>query len=152
MKGKIGFVIAVVAAVLFGYFCADIVFQRYQKKDSVFSEGTNMYFLQQGVYTKEDSIEKNIKKLSQSITVSEDGKYYVYIGMTASKEQAEKIQKIYRDQNIELYIREEKLNNHEFLNEVEQYDILLEASKTEAEVNSVLKTVLATYEEIVLKK
>ena len=41
------------------------------------------------------------------------------------------------------YIEEENL-----INQIKQYDVLLESSKTVEEINSVLKTVLATYDEI----
>ena len=34
------------------------------------------------------------------------------------------------------------------MNQIKQYDVLLESSKTVEEINSVLKTVLATYDEI----
>ena len=52
----------------------------------------------------------------------------------------------------DLFIKNVRIENKDFLTELEQYDILLENSKSLDEVNAVLKTILATYEERVLNK
>ena len=61
-------------------------------------------------------------------------------------------QNYFKEEGIDIYIKELNIRNEAFINEVEQYDILLDSSNTLKEVNSVMKSVLATYEEIVLKK
>ena len=71
--------------------------------------------------------------------------------MTTSMDNAKKIQENYRKKGIELYIKECYVSNNEFVSELSQYDILLSSSKTEEEMNSILSTVLASYEEFVLK-
>ena len=65
---------------------------------------------------------------------------------------AKKVQDLYQKKGIELYVKQDYVTNPEFITELSQYDILLDSTKTEDEVNSVLSTVLASYEEAVLKK
>ena len=71
-----------VAAILLGYFCGKFVFQQYEKNESVFQDAGIVYFLQQGVYTSTDSVAQNTDELSDFLTKTEDGKYYVYFGIT----------------------------------------------------------------------
>lgn len=146
---KMNFLISIVSALILGYLCANFIFNEYGNSQTTFSETNNIYFLQYGVYTKADS---NDIKVDKYIQVEEEGKYYVYVGMTTNLENAEKIQKMYKDNGIDLYIKEGYVSNSEFVNGLEQYDILLGSSKTEDEINSVLSTVLASYEEFVLNR
>ena len=67
--------------------------------------------------------------------------------MTASLNIAEKIKKLYKSENIDVYIKKENINDFSFYDQLVQYDVLLDSSNNLDEVNSVLKTILATYEE-----
>ena len=70
--------------------------------------------------------------------------------MTANSDVAKNIQSMYKEKGVDIYIKSGYLDNNDFISQLNQYDILLEASKNLAEINSVLKTVLATYDEIIL--
>lgn len=136
-------IVWILVIVLLAILSANWVYERYQKE--VYEEDAgNIYFLQQGVYTNTNSIQ-NIK--ASYITVKQDKKYYTYVGMSTSKENAQKIQKYYEKQNIPVYIKSVPVQNQEFLSELSQYDILIESSNDE-ELPNILETVLATYEEI----
>lgn len=146
---KTNFLISIICAILLGYLSATFIFKEYRDSNSVFGASNTIYFLQYGVYTNPNS--SNLKD-TKYIEVKEDGKYYVYIGMTTNLENAEKIKKIYQDDKKELYIKESYISNNEFVSELSQYDVLLDSSKTKEEVNSILSTILSTYEELVLKR
>ena len=146
-KMKINFLISIVCALLLGYLCATFVFQEYKENETVFGLSNSIYFLQYGVYTNIDSADIKVDKY---IDVEEDGKHYIYVGMTTSEENAKKIQDSYSEKNIELYVKQEYVSNNEFVSELSQYDILLSSSKTDEEMNSILSTVLSSYEEFVL--
>lgn len=145
---KMNFLISILCALLLGYLCATFIFKEYKDSESVFGLSNTVYFLQYGVYTKKDSLDI---KADKYIELEEDGKYYIYVGMTTSMDNAQKIQENYKKKGIELYIKECYVSNNEFVSELSQYDILLSSSKTEEEMNSILSTVLASYEEFVLK-
>lgn len=122
---------------------ANNAYKKYQQ--NIFSEETgNVYFLQQGAYTDSSSI-KDIK--ATYITVKQEKKYYTYVGMSTSLENALKIKNYYEKQNIPIFIKNETLTNKEFLSELSQYDILI-SSSTEEQLPHILETILSTYEEI----
>ena len=143
-------IIPIICAVLLGYLCASFIFNQYGVTGLVFSENDNIYYLQCGAYTNNDVSNTKIDGIDTKITVKEGDKYYSYIGMTGNLKIAENIKKMYKDKGIDIYIKHSNLDNADFINQLNQYDVLLESSKYIAEVNSVLKTVLATYDEIVL--
>lgn len=147
---KFNIVVPIICAILLGYLCASFIFNQYGVDSLVFNEEGNIYFLQCGAYTTIEASEAEIKGISEKITVKEGDKYYSYIGMTSEKELAESIQEMYKKNGIDIYIKDSYLENDDFINQIRQYDVLLESSNNLEEVNSVLKTVLATYDEFVL--
>ena len=141
------FIFPIFSAIILGYLCANYVLALYENVDS---EDNIIYFLQVGAYKNKDSSVDEFKSLNNKLTVKEDDKYYTYIGITSSLKQAEMIKEVYKNNNIEVYIKEKVNTNSTFQTELEQYDILLKNRSTFNEINSVLETVLATYEEEVL--
>ncbi len=147
---KINLLIPIICAVLLGYLCASFIFNQYGVASLVFQEKGDIYFLQCGAYSTLDASNQPIDGIEEKITMKEGNKYYSYIGMTSNLKIAETIKSLYEKKGIDIYIKEIHLENEDFLNELTQYDVLLESSDTLEEINSVLKTVLATYDEIVL--
>lgn len=147
---KLNIVVPIICAILLGYLCASFIFNQYGVESLVFNETENIYFLQCGAYTTKEASENKIDGIQERLTIEEDGKYYSYIGMTSEKEIAEDIQKMYKKNGVDIYIKNSYLDNDDFISQLRQYDVLLESSNTLEEVNSVLKTILATYDEFVL--
>ncbi len=119
---------------------------------SALNEGKTYYFLQEGVYTSKEVMEENTKKLNRKVTDVIENKYYVYLGITRNKKNAEKIKKIYEDDGYQIYIKEMKYENEEFYNNVTQFDLLIENTKKKEEILAIEEVVLANYEEIIKKK
>ena len=147
---KLNILVPVICAVLLGYLCASFIFNQYGVDSMVFNEDGNIYFLQCGAYTTKEASLKDIEGIDEKITVKEGEKYYSYIGMTTDSKIAKNIQDMYKEKGIDIYIKSSYLENEDFISQLSQYDVLLKASKNLDEVNSVLKTVLATYDEIIL--
>lgn len=148
MKININIVVPIICAVLLGYLCASFIFNQYGVNSLVFNENENIYYLQCGAYTTKEASEVKIENIEEKITIKEDNKYYSYIGMTTNIKIAEKIKKLYKEKGVDIYIKSTYIENTDFINQLTQYDVLLNASKNLDEVNSVLKTILATYEEL----
>lgn len=147
---KLNFVVPIICAILLGYLCASFIFNQYGMDSLVFEENKTIYYLQCGAFNTEEASLKEIKGIKDKITVKEKDKYYSYIGMTTDRKIAESIQKKYKENNIDIYIKDSYLENEDFINQLNQYDVLLKESDTIEEINSVLKTVLATFDEIIL--
>ena len=147
---KANLLISICCALLLGYLCANFLFSSYQETSrTTFSGENKVFFLQYGANQREISTDI---QLDPHIEVEQDGNYYVYVGITTDYDNAKKIQDFYEQQGVELYIKEEEVASDEFFNELSQYDILLESTDTKEEITSVLATILASYEEFVLKR
>ena len=146
MKRKI--VLPIIFALIFGFLCANYVLALYSEDSSL---NNTIYFLQAGAYKNKESSNNDLKDIDNKILIKEEDKYYLYVGITTDIKEAERIKKLYQKNNIDLYIKEKIVENDSFYLELEQYDILLKNAKSYEEVNAVFKSVLATYEERVLK-
>ena len=69
------------------------------------AETKTLYFIQQGVYSSIENVEKNTTSFPNYIYQQESDKYYVYIGITKYKENAEKIKEYYKQQVYITYIK-----------------------------------------------
>lgn len=121
-------------------------------KDKVldaFKESSNYYVLQEGVYSNEKIMEENIKNLSSKVIEEENGKYYVYVGITTKKENAMKLKKIYESKGYQLYLKNLKIASEEFYNNTVQFDMLINKTAKEDEILTIEEVVLANYDEII---
>lgn len=147
MKGKV--LLLFVLVIISGFVTAKVAFKIYY---SPTEEKYNSYFVQSGVYTDKETLEKSLKKLNGYVTEEKDNKYYVYVGISTDEENAEKIKEIYKKNNIDVYIKKSNINNMEFFSNLEQYDILLKEVDKIDDINSINKVILSSYQEIVLGK
>ena len=138
--------------ILLGIVVGTILRGEYQEEIlDVFGTRKNYYFLQEGVYSTEENLEENIKNLDAKLIIEEEGKYYVYLGITQVKENAEKIKKIYEKDGYQIYIKERNISNEEFYNNVSQFDLLIQSTDNSEEILAIEEVVLANYEEIIKK-
>lgn len=142
---KMNLIISVLCAVLLGYLCSNFIFKEYASTTK-----SNIYYLQCATYDNLDSSKNKIEGVEDQLVMKEDSNYNAYIGMTTDINIANNIKKMYKDIGVDINIKDSYLDNNDFVQELTQYDILLKESKNIKEVNSVLKTILATFDEIVL--
>jgi len=145
---KKNFLIPLVISIILGFISAQIVYNEYDKKQEI--NKNNTYILQGGVYTTKETLETAIKSFNNYLVVSEDNKYYVYLAMTTSRDNAQKLKKMYENMEIEIYVREVNIDNTEFVSNLEQYDILIESVDNTDNLLSINEVVLSSYEELVL--
>ena len=140
-------VLAVVFVVL-GAICGNYLYEKAPESISVFWEDDTYYFLQEGVYSSKDIMQENVEDLTNKLAIFEDDKYYVYVGITMSADNAKKIQKIYQNFGYDIYIKTVELDNEEFASNVSQFDLLVEDSDVTSDILTVEEVVLANYEQI----
>ena len=143
---KINYIIPVLSAVILGYLCANYVISEYNT--NLDTRGSNVYFLQIASYNDYDSTNDKYPDIKNKLTIKEGNKYCTYIGITMDKKEDNRIKELYSKNKIDLYIKTIKINNVSFINELEQYDVLLKNSKTKEEIDQVLRSILSSYEEI----
>lgn len=148
MKNKI--LIPTVLSLLIGSYLGFIVFRQYKNNsETVFSEKTIIYFLQQGVYSTKESMEDNTKLLNEYIYTLEDNKYRVFIGITADKSNAEKIENIYKNKSIDIYIKERNILDMSFVEKLKQYDEIIRTSNDDNVILELQNQILNEYELVV---
>lgn len=141
---KIKIFIYLVIAVIAGYIVGLYLFN-YQDSSKYVS--TNLvYFVQDTVALDSSQIGTDYTRVVRE----KDGKYYSYVGITMSRENAEKIQEYYSFLGVDTYIQEEMVSNLDFIGSLQEYDQLL-SSTSGSDMVSVLKVILATYNEMVLQ-
>ena len=143
------FILSVLITMVFGIITARVVYSK-TVSDSNTKDGSLVYFLQLGVYTNEDSMNSDTKNVENKLVIKEDNKYYVYVGISKSKNNLKKISKMYDDLGYSLYIKEQIVMNREFMVNLEQFDKLLKLAESEDEVNTVNSVILSSYEEMVI--
>ena len=67
--------------------------------------------MQYAIFTNEDVISEATGKLDNYFLIENDGKYYVYLGAYSTLANAEKMKKIYEDDKIYTYIKNDYISN-----------------------------------------
>lgn len=142
--------IPVLFAVLLGFYGAKIVYGFNRVKQSVSNVSHNAYAIQYGVYTSADTLNKTMSNIDNYVVSMEDGKYYIYIGFTTDSKNLTKIRNVYDELGIDVYIKEVFINNDEFINTLEQFDVLLDNVSSNVDVLSITGAILSSYDELVL--
>lgn len=147
---KKNLMIPLVISIILGFISAQIVYSTYRK--NLEESSYNAYIIQIGSYNNEDSLDETFESEEDYLIVEEDGKYNVYVGITTDLVNANKIKNLYQNKNIETYIKPTVINNVEFVNNLEQYDILISEVDSEENIISISDVILSSYEEMVLGK
>ena len=138
--------IPIALSIVIGYFFGTFIYDQYDESLMAFSDSKVIYFLQQGVFSNNNSLNDDISNLDVHLVEEENDKYYVYVGLTSSYELAEKIKSIYKDNGYSLYIKEKNITNKSFINEIAEYDKLINSSNDFGTLNKVLSAVVDSYE------
>ena len=145
------FLIPIMLAILTGIVLAKIVFSQYDTPElqTVFNDNEEIMLLQIGVYSSKDSMEENTKSFDYYIYQEQEGLYYVYIGITQSENNLDKIKVIYQNLGYEIYVKKITIDNQAFLEVLQQYDELLTKTDDQEIIKTINGKILKKYEELV---
>lgn len=107
-----------------------------------------IYLLEYGIYDTYESMEENGKEIENYFYYTDNNGYHILLGITENKNIISKIGESY--ENIaNINIREDYIDNMEFIESLKQYDnLIINSNKTE--VLQAEKQILSKYEELVL--
>jgi hypothetical protein len=143
-------VITSIISFLFGNY----IFKTYKDNlemalESVSSLYDTVYMLQYGSYKNKDKAMDN--KLKYFAMEEENGYYKVYVGVTSSLDNAEKIKGIHRDLGNDIYIKEKSISNLEFIDILNNYDASFK-DKSNDEILSIEEKIINKYKELILNE
>jgi len=149
MKNRI--IIPTIISLAVGSYLGYIIFNQYKNNETIstFNEEIKVYFLQQGVYSNIENIEKNTTMISDYIYFKDNEQYKVYVGITTNSDNAQKIKQIFNNKNYDIYIKEMTILDKSFVEKLKQYDELISTTNDEAVILGILKQILSEYEMVV---
>lgn len=142
----------IILCLLVGFFISKYIIDQYQNNDDltpVFSDVETVYAIQYGVYSSVDSMKENTKELTSYVYEDNNGLLHVYIGVTSSNFNLNKLNDYFRNYNFSTYTKELEIDNLLFLDSLKQYDLLLEKTTDPSSIKTVIDKVLEKYEELI---
>jgi len=116
---------------------------QYDTEEAMSSVDT-IYLLETGIYSNIEEMKNNTKFTYYIYSEETDG-IHVYVAIT--KDNKDKLINYYKNQNIEVTIREITINNKTFLETLKQYDDLLKTTEENKIIENIIYQVLSKYEE-----
>lgn len=146
------YLLTFVMALFIGFFLSYFFLNQYNdfKGIRVSNTGSNLYFIQYGVYSSLESLEKNTINLQNYVYNIDNDLYYVYVGITKEKNNAEKIVNYYKSLGYNTIIKEFGISNKKFLELLTNYDELLMNTTDNNAISAALNQTLMKYEEVVI--
>ena len=135
-------------AIILGTICGKIVYKQYNGSKKIAKDYQELYFLQEGVYNSKESLDNNTKDINPKLVVNKDKKYYVYVGITKDLYNASKIKRFYRKKGYKIYNKVKKVNNKEFVNNVNEFDILM-MNANNSDIFVIEEVILSNYKELI---
>ena len=130
--------------IMIGFIFGIIIFDKKALRD-MFTKKNTYYFLLEDIYV-DDSYNCD---LVSKIIVQENNNYAIYVGITKSREVAEKIQKIYELKGIKINILKKNIPKSLFDDNILEYDKLLIATNNSNTILTIEEVVLANYQKII---
>jgi len=144
-------IIPIFFSILVGFLFGKVIFNNYEDNTvNAFNEGEKLYFIEIGEYESEADVKK-IKNVDDFLTILEGDTYKVYVGITKSKENSQKIKEFYSDTYNNISVREKYVDNETFIIQLKEYDKVLSIINKLDDLSSVQKIIFSNYEEMVLK-
>lgn len=144
-------IIWVLFALLSGALLGKITFDRYEKIDTknVISYNNYVYMLKYGSYKTVDDMTNKITNIDRYVYITDENKTTAYISISKTKENLNKLKKIYDDKKIKTTIAKVKIDNDEFIQNLNEYEKLLSATDDSSSLLIIERQILSCYESVV---
>lgn len=146
-------IIGIIIAILAGVLLAKLTFDKYEKVDTknVISYDDEVYMLKVGSYDSVDEMQRSALNFERYIYIEKEDKVTVYIGIAKTRENMEKIKNVYDDKNVKTTIENVTINNDEFIQNLNEYEKLLDVTEDANSLLIIENQILSCYEDIMVK-
>ena len=139
-------------AIVIGFFLSSFFINQYNSYTGikVSGIGEELYFVQYGVFSSVESMEKETIALQNYVYNINEYMYYVYVGITKNSDNANKIVDYYKNLGYETIIKKYEVTNTKFLEELNNFDNILKETDDKTAIASLINETLIKYEEVVI--
>ena len=147
-------IIWVLLALISGALLGKFTFDRYENIDTknVISYDNYVFMLKYSTYNNLDEISYMVTSVYRYIYIEKENTITAYVAIAKTKENINKIKDIYNTKNINLEVTKEKIDNEEFIQNLNEYEKLLSASDDEKSLLIIEKQILSCYEELMVNE
>lgn len=144
--------ISILICLSIGVVGANFLYKNYKKEElvAVNNKEYKVYFVQIGAYKNYDNVGKITKVLPSYVVKEEDGFYKIFVGITMSKDNLDKLVNYYSDKGYKTIIKVRIIKNGSFLNILRKYDCILKETSDYEMISSINKSILKKYKEMIL--
>ena len=141
----------IILALVSGAILGRMTFNFYEKVDTtnVISYDNNVYLLKYGTYKNFEEMKESVLDIDRYIYIEENNKFKAYVAISKTSENIAKIKKIYTNKNIKLTTEKRKIDNEEFIQNLNEYEKLLSATEEESSLLIIEKQIISCYESLV---
>ena len=145
-------IIGIIIAILAGVLLAKLTFDKYEKVDTknVISYDDEVYMLKVGSYDSVDEMQRSALDFERYIYIEKEDKVTVYIGIAKTRENMEKIKNVYDDKNVKTTVETATINNDEFIQNLNEYEKLLDVTEDANSLLIIENQILSCYEDIMV--
>ncbi len=145
-------IIGIIIAILAGVLLAKLTFDKYEKVDTqnVISYDDEVYMLKFGTYDSVDEMERSALDFERYIYIEKENKVTVYVGIAKTLDNMEKIKKIYDSKNVKTTVETVSINNDEFIQNLNEYEKLLDVTEDANSLLIIENQILSCYEDIMV--
>lgn len=146
-------IIGIIIAILAGVLLAKLTFDKYEKVDTknVISYDDEVYMLKFGTYDSVDEMQRSALDFERYIYIEKEDKVTVYIGIAKTRDNMEKIKNVYDDKNVKTTVETVTINNDEFIQNLNEYEKLLDVTEDANSLLIIENQILSCYEDIMVK-
>ena len=114
-----------------------------------FKENNDFYLLQLGIYDTKEIMQRDTRDINPKVYEVKNNKYYVYVGISSNINNIDKIKGIYKDE--ELTTKVINIKDEEFINNLRQFDILIDNTNDKDEILTIEEVVLSSFNKKILE-
>ena len=144
-------IIYIFLAGISGIILGRLTFNKYENLtvENTIKLDDGVYMLKYGIYDSFDLMINDMSSIERFVYIKENEKYKVYIAISKSMDNINKIKKIYDNKNYNLEIERVNIDNNEFILNLDEYEKLLDACEDEKSILIVVNQILSCYEKLV---
>ena len=143
----------VLIAVASGVSLGLLTFNKYEdlQVQKVISYSDNIYALYYGTYKTIDEMKEETKGIDRYVYIKSSNEIDVYLAFAAKENNMLKIKNIYDEKGINTTITKVNIDNDEFIQNINEYEKLLDATSKEESLMIIENQILSVYEKLVVQ-